>query len=374
MNVPEIMRINYAFEESKCAIAEQIYKATKQFIAQPHHMNFYDLLTLKGLSDELISEVIEALPPIKKMVEPEMWSKLIGNPQFLCLTTLAASYPMQRPGAIYNWEQFETKVQKGQPPLAVSRFFYRSAIFGSLNLLIMELVAPIDGFDGLTDMYFFLPNNTVDLLIFFQPVQSEKFNGYVQSVCSGKGEEQAAKMEKAPEALKYHLGGWKIFILEAMARYNSKYCHYDSNKVTFAELLCDPEFDGAFWRNLIDDLSENCDEITEQEKIYISSFNNIIGIVQTIIEGGIKDVIHKTFIDLNVDLIFPGNKIRKTKAVLEGYKKTAGFKVFIINCVEPDFPLPELPFFAIDENIAYCFRFLTAAELKKKKLQITAAE
>lgn len=372
MNASEILRINYAFEESKCAIAEQIYKATKQFIAQPHHMNFYDLLTYKGLSDELVSKVIETLLPLKKMVEPEMWLKLIGNPQFLCLTTLAGGYPKLRPSVIYNWEEFELQTLQGQQPIAVKRFFYRSVLLDSLNLLIMELVAPIDGFDGLTDMYFTLSTEAVDLLIFFRPLQPEKFDDHIQNVSVHKEKPALDNTEKALAALKYHLDDWKIYILEAMAKYNKKYCRFDNNKVTFAELFCNSDFNGNFWRNLAEDLLENCNEITEQENLYISQFYKISGIVQTILEGGIREQVDYPYIDLKVDLVFPDKKIKKVGVFLEGFKKSDGFKVFIINCVEPDFPLPELPLFTLDENIIYCFRFMTAAELKKKRLQIAA--
>ncbi len=372
MNAQDILRINYAFEESKCAIAEQIYKATKQFIAQPHHMNFYDLLTYKGLSDKLVSKVIDTLPPLKQLVEPEMWRKLISDQQFLHLATLAASYPQQRSGVIYNWEEFELQMQQRHQPVAVNRFFYRSVLLDSLNLLIMELVAPIDGFDGLTDMYFTLSAEAVDLLIFFQPLQPEKFDDHIQNVSVHKEEPALDNAEKALAALKYHLDDWKIYILDAMAKYNKKYCHFDNNKVTFAELFCNSDFNGNFWRNLVEDLLENCNEITDQENLYINQFYKISGIAQTILEGGIREQVDCPYIDLKVNVVFPDKKIKKIGVFLEGFKKNDGFKVFIINCVEPDFPLPELPLLTLDENIIYCFRFMTAAELKKKKLQIAA--
>lgn len=370
MNAQEIRRINFAFEESKCAIADLIYKSTRKFISRPYELSFFDLLTGEGISEELVCEIVQSLSPVKKMVEPEMWAELLHNPQFLCLVTMAGGYPRFRPGAVLNWELFEPEVPEGSEPLAVSQFFYRSAFYESLNFLIMELAAPVEGLDGLTDMYFSLSGCSVEMMIFFRPVAPEKFKDYLQTVRGNEKVDPCQTREKALAALKYHLSDWKIFLLDRMAERVPEYRHCDSAQTTFAQLLCDQRFNGRYWKKLIADLVESCDGVSVQEDLYIADFCNISGIIQTILDGGIKGKENCPFINLQLDMIYPDESVKRVEALLETFRKNDGGKTIVINCVEPDFPLPELPFFAMDEDIIYCFRFVTPAELKKKKRRL----
>lgn len=366
MNTNDLMRINFAFEESKCEIADKIQRQTHHFIENPHRMKFYDLLTQPGVSGDFIGDIVAELPSIKQLVETKLWEELVKNPKFSFLVALAAQYPVLRPGKILNWELFELHAPEEGQPIPLDKCFYRSFYYEKDELLLMELVAPIEELDGLTDMYFILPECPMDLIIFFVPVAPDKFSQSLQNLSVSSQTSALGSKEKVVSALKYHLEEWKIYIAEAMAKIDPTLHGADIATLSYEKLFSASQFTGRFWQNLMEELANKCDGITIQEGMYLADFENLSGIIQTLTEEGLKIESSVEMVNLNIDLLFEDGTVKNTQAYCEVIPKENGFKIYLVSLTEPDFPFPEIPYFATEQNCVYCFKLVSPETLKEK--------